>query len=255
MEKLSLKKIAYLTAFFYTALIGAGMYTSLQINGVSYGEPQMVETLWYFEVLMTILVIFVGKKFFSWQELGFRKTKKKQAFWLVPIFVPIAVMGFEIINFISKNEVSTSQWKLFTLVSFTTLLVGFSEELMYRGILLAAFMKKNQLVSGVLVSSVYFSLLHSVNIFAGVPLNGMLVQLLATFIFGLFISLIRIKIKNIIPLIIFHWFWDFLLISNGVFGIEGGNITLYFILFEILFIIIMLPRLIIQEKRKKINKI
>lgn len=254
MKNISLKKVALISAAIYTALIGAGMYTSFHINGVPYTNPKMVETLWIFEVVMTLLTVGVIAKFFSWKEVGFGKINKKQALWLIPVLGIAFIMWGNIIHFIMQNtgSITPEQWSLFALVGFTTFLVGFSEELMYRGIVLTAFAKKNKMISALFVSAVAFSLLHSVNILAGPTYAAIGGQLVLTFILGLVFGLLRIKIENIVPLIIFHWLWDFALIGGSVLKIGQLNSSwaTTFILFELVFIFTVVPWFICQEKKK-----
>jgi pyruvate dehydrogenase complex dihydrolipoamide acetyltransferase long form len=54
------------------------------------------------------------------------------------------------------------------------ILVGFSEELMFRGVVLRAGLGEVSTGQAILISAVLFSLLHSVNVLAFVPLDGML---------------------------------------------------------------------------------
>ncbi|MDG6882403.1 CAAX amino terminal protease self- immunity [Phocoenobacter uteri] len=247
MKNISLQKVGYITALTYTVLIGVGMYTSFYINGISYEDPKMVETLWGFEIIMTALVIGAAIRFFSWKDLGFTALNTKQLLWLVPMFIVILLMGFDIVEFVMNHDISSEKWSLFALIGFTTFLVGFSEELLYRGIILGAFIKQNRLIAGVFTSAIIFSLLHSMNILGGLTFSAMVIQLLMTFIAGLFFALLRIKAVSIIPLMIFHWLWDFFLIAGGLLGV-GKQTSLYFVAFEILFVIIMLPLLIFNNK-------
>ncbi len=138
------KRISYITAFIYTALIGAGMYTSYHINDISYNNPRMVETLVWFEVIMTLFALIIGVKYFSWKELGFVKIKEKNSRWFNPMGFVVFVVIFNTINFIVKSDITAEQWKLFGIVGITTFLVGFSEELVYRGIVFASFIKENK---------------------------------------------------------------------------------------------------------------
>jgi len=200
----------------YTAIIGLGMYITYHLNGVTYGNPEMVQTLWVIEIILSSLTIFITVKYFSWQEVGFAKLQTKQMLWLIPSFALVGFMGVKVFSLLIESNLSEEKLNLVYLVGFTTLLVGFSEELMYRGILLNELLKTYGKTKAVLISAAGFSLLHSVNIFGGLHFPQMLQQLLLTFIFGLFLALIFLRIKNIIPLIIFHWLWDFSLISAGI---------------------------------------
>ncbi|MUG91735.1 hypothetical protein F7734_04265 [Scytonema sp. UIC 10036] len=55
-----------------------------------------------------------------------------------------------------------------------------------------------------LASAMAFSLLHDVNVFGGVTLPSMCIQLVLTFLFEFLFALLMIKLNNILPLIIFH---------------------------------------------------
>ncbi len=255
MNNLSqLKKISYLTAFIYTVLIGIGMYTTYHINGVRYGESEMVETLVWFEIVMTIFAFFMAKKYFSWQELGFGKINFKNMLWFVPMLVIGTIMLLYLGYFVIANadSITSEQWKLFYLVCVTTLLVGISEELVYRGVVFATFIKESK-VKAVFISAITFSLLHSVNVFGGLELVAMLGQLGVTLIAGLFFAFVRLKINNIIPIILFHWLWDFSLIGGQVLQMGETNsiFTSVFLLFEVIFVCTYLPYWVYREKKNK----
>ncbi|MBS9779710.1 MAG: CPBP family intramembrane metalloprotease [Moraxellaceae bacterium] len=251
MKNLTQKqKIALIASVIYTALIGAGMYTSLHINGIPYDSPRMPETLLWFEIIMTIFALLVAKKYFTWQELGFSKTKN--ILW----FAPMAIMGTIVVGNLGyfaithADSFSTQQWQLFGVVALTTFLVGFSEELMYRGMVFSAFLQDSK-VKAVLVSAVIFSLLHAVNVLAGVSFGGMWLQLFMTFIAGLFFAFVRLKIENIVPLIIYHWLWDFTLIGGQVLqdGDINGNFTTAMIFFQLAFAVTVIPYFIYSERK------
>ncbi len=251
MKNLTQKqKIALISTVIYTALIGIGMYTSLHVNGISYDSPRMPETLIWFEIIMSIFALFMAKKYFTWDELGF--VKPKNILW----FTPMAVMGAIVVGnltyftFTNMSNISLDKWQLFGTIAITTFLVGFSEELMYRGMVFSAFLQDSK-VKAILVSAVTFSLLHSVNMFAGVSFGGMGLQLFMTFIAGLFFAFIRLKIENIVLLMIYHWLWDFTLIGGQALqdGDINGNYTTAMILFQLVFAFTVIPYFIYKEKK------
>jgi membrane protease YdiL (CAAX protease family) len=119
---------------------------------------------------------------------------------------------------LARASLSAAQWQLFALVGFTTLLVGFGEEIMYRGIVLHAFLTTGRVRWAMLVSAIAFSLLHAVNFLGGYPLQAVPIQLLNTFQFGFFFAPLMLKLNNIVPLMIFHWLWDFVLFAAPLVG-------------------------------------
>lgn len=207
---LSKPKIAILAAFIYTAIMGIGMFYMKTFLGISYGQPEMMNVLWFVLIILNALNVFWVTRYFSWQMIGFRPLDRKQLLWFLPLIVVLIAMWVVFLSGLARTSLSAAQWQLFALVGFTTLLVGFGEEIMYRGIVLHAFLTTGRVRWAMFVSAIAFSLLHAVNVFGGVPLLAVPIQLLNTFQFGFFFAPLMLKLNNILPLIIFHWLWDFL---------------------------------------------
>ncbi|MFD3156834.1 CPBP family intramembrane glutamic endopeptidase [Haloimpatiens sp. FM7330] len=74
----------------------------------------------------------------------------------------------------------------------------------------------------IIISAVSFSLLHSVNIFGGNSVSSTIMQIIFTFIMGLCFAPLALKVKNLYPLIIFHWLWDFVLIAGPITSAKYG---------------------------------
>jgi membrane protease YdiL (CAAX protease family) len=209
-------RIALLTALLYTTVTGLGMWLMKRSTGFSYGQPEMIYTMWWVEIILSAITIFVTLRYFNWHEVGFHKLNPLQLLWLLPSALILGTMLVQFFNTLTKAQLSTSQWQLVVLIAFTTFLVGFSEELLFRGIVLHAFLKNKGVYLAMLVSALAFSLLHAVNVFGGVPVPSMLVQLVMTFLFGFFFAPLMLRLNNLIPLIVFHWLWDFVLIAGSV---------------------------------------
>lgn len=206
---LSKPKIAVLAALIYTAVMGGGMFYMKAVRGITYGDPDMMTVFWIVLLGLNLLNVFWVTRYFSWQAIGFRPLDRKQFLWFLPISAVLISMWVVFLSGVARASLSADQWQSFALVGFTTLLVGFGEEIMYRGIVLHAFLTTGRVRWAMLVSAIAFSLLHSVNVFGGVPLLSVPIQLLNTFQFGFFFAPLMLKLNNILPLIIFHWLWDF----------------------------------------------
>lgn len=206
---LSKPKIAVLAAFIYTAVMGAGMLYMKEFRGISYGAPEMMTVFWIVLLGLNLLNVFWVTRYFSWQAIGFRRLDCKQLLWFLPAIMVLIAMWVVFLSGLARASLSAAQWQLFTLVGFTTLLVGFGEEIMYRGIVLHAFLTTGRVRWAMLVSAIAFSLLHAVNFLGGYPLQAVPIQLLNTFQFGFFFAPLMLKLNNILPLILFHWLWDF----------------------------------------------
>lgn len=204
---LSKPKIAILAAFLYTAVMGAAMVYMKEFRGITYGAPEMMTVFWIVLIGLNLLNVFWVTRYFSWQMIGFRPLH--QMLWFLPLIVVLIAMWVVFLSGLARASLSAAQWQLFALVGFTTLLVGLGEEIMYRGIVLHAFLTTGRVRWAMLVSAIAFSLLHAVNVFGGVPLLAVPIQLLNTFQFGFFLAPLMLKLNSILPLIIFHWLWDF----------------------------------------------
>lgn len=206
---LSKPKIAVLAALIYTAIMGIGMFYMKTFMGITYGQPEMMNLFWFILIILNILNVFWVTRYFDWQAIGFRSLDRKQLLWFLPLIAVLIAMWVVFLSGLARASLSAAQWQSFALVGFTTLLVGLGEEIMYRGIVLHAFLTTGRVRWAMLVSAIAFSLLHAVNVFGGIPLQDVPVQLLNTFQFGFFFAPLMLKLNNILPLIIFHWFWDF----------------------------------------------
>ena len=160
---------------------------------------------------LILLNVFWVTRYFGWQAIGFRSLNRQQLLWFLPSIAVLIAMWVVCLSGFSQTSLSATQWQLFAVAGFTTLLVGVVEETMYRGIVLHAFLTTHPVRWAMLVRAIGFSLLHAVNVFGGVPLLSSPMQLIMTFLFGFFFAPLMLKLNNILPLIIFHWLWDFVL--------------------------------------------
>ncbi len=233
------QKIAVLAALVYTSLMAVGMLTVGQIVGSTYGDPEMAKTLIYFEMVMTIFALGIYLKYFK--GASFKKTNRKMrktALFTLAIMLLIEVLMLGILFF--QTDLEGKDTALIALIFVTTIFVGLSEELIYRGIVLPAFLENKSKFQAILISSLFFSFLHAVNIFAGVGVAGMFTQLLLTFFVGITLACIAVELGNLLPLIVFHTFWDFLLFTETVAGADYGILPVIQVPFEIIMGMVLL---------------
>ncbi|WP_189490065.1 CPBP family intramembrane glutamic endopeptidase [Formosimonas limnophila] len=236
MTVIDKRNVAIITTAVYVALMAIGMYTSNHIFGYSYGEPEMFYVIIFFEIVMTLLGLYVTKKHFGWTNVGFNNINYQALRWFYPfIFIIVLLLiGYASALIEAIESLSSADWRLLTITLIGTALVGLSEELVFRGIVLRGFLGRNSLFSSMLLSAVLFSLLHAVNILGGVPVSAALIQLALTFLFGMVFAPLAIKIGSLSPLIIYHWLWDFCIISAPLIGFEHAVITVSALAIEII---------------------
>lgn len=136
------------------------------------------------------------------------KEKGKYTLYFLLFLPQVAMALFFIFTHGSLN-------RAFLVPLAVTLCVGIGEEVMFRRILFHGLLKTMDFKKALLLSSIIFSLLHSVNVLAGLPFSQMLMQLLMTFLAGLYFALMYYYTKNIYLLIIGHWLWDYILLLGG----------------------------------------
>ncbi len=99
-----------------------------------------------------------------------------------------------------------------------TMLVGFCEEITYRGLSLVAFRGSYREVWVWLLSSLFFGALHGMNLFLGQGLGETLRQIGMAFVLGSVFYATRRVTGSLVVLMVIHALWDF-----GFFTYIGGQ--------------------------------
>ncbi len=241
------EKLAIVASVVYIAIMAVGMFVLNSVVGESYGSANMPRTLIYFEVVMTLWAVFMYMKYF--RGMSFNRLIKcpiktfPTAMFLVFFILLIVIAAYQ---FASANY-EDKDIGLLLIIIFTTLLVGVSEELIFRGIVLPALMENRSRFVAVLVSSLAFSSLHAVNILGGLSLKEMITQLVMTAFAGLFFALIAIELGNILPIMIYHWFWDGILMTGSYLETSVDGALIVFFLIEAIYVIYRFIRYLIKR--------
>ena len=91
---------------------------------------------------------------------------------------------------------------LFAIVSMA--LVGFAEELIFRGFLFKAMLRDGNVKGAIIVSSVTFGLGHIANVLVGFELVATLVQVCCAVFIGFIMTLVFYKSGSLLPCIVSH---------------------------------------------------
>ena len=128
-----LMRKAVLAALGYIAIMAAGMFTAGHVYGITYGDPAMVNVLVFFELAMSVYAVIVAQHLFGHWHCGFGPIDWSGLWWMAPAFLVIAAL------FAAAFLTGTPGVSLLVITVIVTMcLVGFSEELMFRGIMLKA---------------------------------------------------------------------------------------------------------------------
>jgi membrane protease YdiL (CAAX protease family) len=96
-----------------------------------------------------------------------------------------------------------------TIVLINTLLVGISEELMFRGVLFHGSWSKFNAIKTVWITGIIFGVVHSLNGFITGDFAAATGQALGAITFGVLFGALRLHLASIYPLMLLHWLWDF----------------------------------------------
>lgn len=123
------------------------------------------------------------------------------------VWLPLLYSTFAILIAFT-NESTMPRVAMLTL-AFKMAAVGISEELMFRGVLLAGLLTRYTVWPSVLASSVIFGLVHTLNGFTTGDVPDALWQSAGAFLQGLGYAAIRLRTRSVWPMAMVHSIWDF----------------------------------------------
>lgn len=144
--------------------------------------------------------------FLRWDGLGFSRPRPAKALWA--LWLPLAYIVLIGASAVAVGLPPASA-TLIALVNM--LLVGFSEETMFRSILLRGMLARFRIWPAILISTAAFGAIHMLNslVTGNFPIAA--AQAVAAFMSGTFYVAVRIRSQSIYPMMIIHALWDFAL--------------------------------------------
>ncbi|MBV7295843.1 CPBP family intramembrane metalloprotease [Corynebacterium sp. TAE3-ERU12] len=206
----------------YIALMAIGLGVWRFAFGIYYADANFGKTYVIVEAAMCTFAWFgwrwIERTHFSGDEKPIPPTFGKiRRAW---VFAPFALtLGYAVLVLLIDGHVPDSVWPVVSLLILVAF-VGFSEELIFRGVVLRNFMAERSVFVAIVVSATGFSLLHSVNVIGGLPLQDVLMQMASTFSAGLLFAGLYLCLNSLWPLMIYHALFDFSLLASGLFGVD-----------------------------------
>ena len=161
-------------------------------------------------VISALMFLFVRKNGLM-EKYGLSGWAKdnKVMLWFIPLWI---IASCNLWGGVSARYTMPGQ--LFAAVSMA--LVGFAEELIFRGFLFKAMLKDGSVKSAVIVSSVTFGLGHILNLFTGHELFETLMQVVFAVAFGFAVTMAFYKGGSLLPCILAHSLTDvFAMFAGG----------------------------------------
>jgi uncharacterized protein len=112
-----------------------------------------------------------------------------------------------------------------------TLLIGFQEEAIFRGVLIRALSPRGVL-QAVLISAFMFGIIHANSLLVGRDALFVAAQIISSTLGAIGLGAIRVRINSIWPLVFVHALNDFLQFT-ATGGLEAGQVPLYIPLLKI----------------------
>ena len=179
------------------------MYVARTAFGLTYFSPEFVYVLLGFEAVMSLYSLAVARRLFGDWRCGLKPVNWRGLAWLLPYVAMLMIFTAVLLR---SEQASLSLTALATVAAMIPL--GFSEELMFRGILLQAGRRWLGPSQAVLLSALLFTFMHVANLLADVPPIGLLPQLSYVLFFGISMGCTALRANSFLPLIAFHTLWD-----------------------------------------------
>jgi len=143
-----------------------------------------------------------------WEDAGFVSTTQNAYVLTVPLFL----MFFALVL---RGTVDLETQRV-NLLLVAVLLTGLSEEAIFRGLFMRAFLPRGKW-QALLIPAVLFGAAHLVQSLGGLmTLKDNLLQITEAVTFGLLYGAVRLRINNIWPLIIIHAVEDLFFVTSGL---------------------------------------
>jgi len=203
-------------ALLYIVIQGIGMAMMYYGFGIVYGEPGMANVVLWVEIILALLVVFYVRRTASWRAVGFGKINWLQTLWIVPNLLLVLLPTLGILAALVTGNLGGEALLGVVTAGALTLLVGFAEEAMFRGIVLRGALQDHGVYVAMLISALTFTLLHMVNVLGGLPPGDLPNHLFSQLLYGAFMAPLALLIRNLVPLILLHFMWDFSVLAGAL---------------------------------------
>ena len=203
-KRIGISLVIYLAwiaiTLFGARLVASGETTLTELVGTRIG--------WHFGIAIVLLLIAIAV--FRWGDMHFTKPHAVLRIMWFPVIYLILYAGLVI-------YVGLPPFDFVFFVAINTLLVGVSEEIMFRGILFRAFEPVMSIWPAIILTSCLFGAMHTLNVLITGELSAALLQSIAAGMSGVVFVAIVIRTGSIWPAIIYHFLWDCLIfLAAGV---------------------------------------
>lgn len=161
-------------------------------------------------IIASVLLLLLG--YLGWWKVVRLKGSNAGGlkFVLLPVAYTLLVVGIAF-DAISTNELDLSvvfDSRSLLMVILISFLIGFNEEVIFRGFAFGALATKLSPLLTVLTCALLFGSFHFVNLVHGQAFDITLSQVLQASSMGFLYAALRLRLDSLWPLILLHGFWD-----------------------------------------------
>jgi hypothetical protein len=203
-------------------VVGGGL---LQVRGQPTQLDELVKNQLIFGVLGAVVFLTGVISYLNWwDQIGWKgpnNSRNMHLLWLPAIF-----LFFLLVIVLFTGLPPT---RILLIVIINTLMVGISEELMFRGLLFHGVSSSFGIWRAVWITAAIFGSVHTLNGLITGDFKASVVQAFFAGMFGVWAVALRVRLDTVIPLIIIHWLWDCL-----AFLLTGSSQGLLLLLFSLI---------------------
>ncbi len=198
-------------AIWLIIVVGGGV---LQVRGRSTQLEELVKNHIMFGVLAAAIFLLGVITLLKWlSQVGLKGPDNLQdlhLLWLPALFLLLLLL--------ITLSTSLPPARVLMFVIINTLMVGISEELMFRGVLLYGASSSFGIWRAVWITAIIFGSVHILNGLITGDFRASTIQAFFAGMFGIWAVALRVRIGTIIPVIIIHWLWDCLAFLTSPLG-------------------------------------
>jgi len=201
-------------------VVGGGL---LQVRGQPTQLDELVKSQLIFGVLGAVVFLTGVITYLNWwDQIGWKGPNNSRNMHL--LWLPAMFLFFLLVIVLFTGLPPT---RILLIVIINTLMVGISEELMFRGLLFHGASSSFGIWRAVWITAALFGSVHTLNGLITGDFKASVVQAFFAGMFGVWAVALRVRLDTVIPLIIIHWLWDCL-----AFLLTGSSQGLLLLLFS-----------------------
>ena len=204
----------------YFLVIGAATIIGFVLVDQARTTLEMLWRLLPLQILLVGFCVFIVHRYSRWSDVGFGRIRWVALLWLSPSILLMGLMLNDVAPHVGSEMLGQIGMLGLSGLLLVPLLIGFSEEVMFRGILLRGAMNRMPTSIAMVLSAMLFALLHAISGVLVQTLWPTVEQLAFAFCVGLFLAPVALRIGSLWPLIFWHAAWDLIILTSQIVQVE-----------------------------------